>query len=285
MAVRAILFVGLAAASRAGAQSAAKQSDGVTFDLKSATVLTEGGSMTGIAGLMPSYTGRAVAVGQRVRIDIVDGTLGPLGEKGDYFLFDTTGMTIVHPAKHEFVAFPADVGAKAIEQMQAMGLTMTIDDSKVSMDSIPGTDTIGGIATRHFRMTMALTMTIEAIGTTQHVKSETTNDYWMAATAGLTPGLLEQTAVLTGQSNPARSMTGPFKDIAMKADSAMRAIRMHGTPIRSKTSTRSDPAGGGGMATEATSEISNIRQTKVDESLFVIPANYTKGASPLPSGG
>src|SRR5262245_38439510 len=88
--------------ARVGAQAAAKASPGVEFDMK--TSVSVSGGMSGvIAGMAPNYSAHGAVAGSRLRIDIVDGSLPPLAEKGDYILFDTAGVTVVHPGKKEFV--------------------------------------------------------------------------------------------------------------------------------------------------------------------------------------
>ncbi len=84
------------------AQTAQKQSPGIEFDMKT-TMTASGGMSAMLGGMPPGYTGHGFQIGNRVRIDIIDGSLPPLAEKGDYIVFDSSGMTIVHPAKKEYV--------------------------------------------------------------------------------------------------------------------------------------------------------------------------------------
>jgi hypothetical protein len=84
------LAIALAPASMAAQQS------GVEFDVK--TVMSVSGGMSGVlAGMTPGYSGHGVALGKHLRIDIVDGALPPLADRGDYMLFDSTGVTVVRP--------------------------------------------------------------------------------------------------------------------------------------------------------------------------------------------
>jgi len=268
-------------ASPAAAQTAAKDA-GVEFDVK--TVMSVSGDMSVVLGSMvPGYSGHGFALGKRVRIDIVDGAMPPLAEKGDYMLFDSTGITIVRPSKKEFVAMPLDVGNKAMEQMQAMGMSIALSDVSVKFDSLPGTDTIAGYATRHYKQTLTYTLAIEAMGTAQQMKAQAATEYWVAAVPGLVASPLQQTSQLSGgnQAVSTSAPSGPFKDLAAKLDSVSHLL--HGSALRVRTTTTSD-TGAGTMGLDMTSEMSNLKRGSVADALFAVPAGYTKGASPFPGG-
>src|SRR4051812_705661 len=73
--------------------------------------ITGGQSAHGAAGAPPTggdqnYTGRAVAAAARGRLDIIEGSADELFQQGDYLLFDTVDVIIVHPAKQEFIPVP-----------------------------------------------------------------------------------------------------------------------------------------------------------------------------------
>ncbi len=262
------------------AQAHAQQSQGIEFDVK--TTMSASGSMGAmLAGMTPGYTGHGVQIGQRMRIDIVEGAIPPLGEKGDYILFDTSGMTVVHPSKKEFVPIPKDFSSKALEQMQSMGMSITIGGVAVTLDILPGTDTIAGFPTRHYRTTVSYTMSIEGMGQSQQMKTSATSEYWMASIPGLAASPLQQTGQLGGGSQGLSGASlGPFKDLAAKSDSITR--RMSGTAVRTKTTSNSD-TGAGAMTLDIGSELSSLKHSPINESLFVVPSDYTRGASPFPS--
>ncbi len=262
------------------AQGAQKQTAGIEFDMK--TTMTAAGGMSGmLSGMTPGYTGHGVQTGNRVRIDITDGALPPLAEKGDYIVFDTSGMTVVHPAKKEFVPIPKDFASKMFEQMQSMGMSITVGASSISLDSLPGTDTIAGYPTRHYRSTLTYSMTLEGMGMSQQLKSTTTGEYWTAQIPGLSTSPLQRTNQLTGgQGMSSISAVGPLKDLASKSDSVMR--RMSGIALRTRMNSTSD-TGAGDMSLDMNAELSNLKRAPIDDTLFVIPADYTKGASPFPS--
>lgn len=269
----------LSLGSASGAAQGAKQSLGLEFDMKT-TMNVTGGMAAMLGGMSPGYTAHGMQIGRRTRIDIIDGAIPPLAEKGDYILFDTSGITIVHPSKKEFVPIPKDFASKALEQMQAMGMSVGVGGISVTLDSLPGTDTIAGLPTRHYRSTIAYSMTIEGMGQSQKLSTKATGDYWMATVPGLSTSPLQETSSLGAGATFTVASSGPFKDLAVKADSVMR--KMTGTAVRTRTTSDSD-TGAGAMSMEVGSELLNLKHSQIAESLFVVPSDYTKGASPFPS--
>jgi hypothetical protein len=260
--------------------SIAAQQSGVEFDVKTA-ISVSGGMSAALSGMTPGYSGHGFALGRHLRIDIVDGALPPLAEKGDYMLFDSTGITVVHPSKKEFVPIPLDFPNKAIEQMQAMGMSITLGDMALKFDTLPGTDTIAGYPTRHYRQTVGYTITIDGMGMSQQMKSQATNEYWMATVPGLGLSPLQQAGQLGGGAQNMSALP-QFKELAVKIDSISRHLT--GSAVRVKVTTSSDAAGAGNMALDMTSEMSNVKRAPVAGPLFVVPSDYTRGASPFPTG-
>jgi hypothetical protein len=260
--------------------SIAAQQSGVEFDVK--TVMSVSGGMSGVlGGMTPGYSGHGFALGKRLRIDIVDGALPPLADKGDYMLFDSTGITVVHPSKKEFVPFPLDFPNKALEQIQAMGMTITLGDMAFRFDTLPGVDTIAGYPTRHYKQTIGYTITMDGMGVSQQMKSQATNEYWMAMVPGLGLSPLQQ-AGQVGGGMQSMSALPQFKELAVKIDSVSR--RMTGSAVRVRATTNSDTGGAGTVGLDMTSEMSNLKRVMMAETLFVVPSDYVRGASPFPSG-
>jgi len=228
---------------------------------------------SGAASLMASaaqnYIGHAVFAANRGRMDIVEGGVESVLGKGDYVLFDSTDLVIVHPANKSFVALPHDVAAQTIERLQAIGVRMGITDDKVTMDSLSAGDTVAGIPTTHFRMTTAFTITVDAGIVQQRLGTESTTDYWIASLPGLPRNPLLSANGLSGPS----AMTGMFKSISAKVDSAAKRM---GSAVALKTSTtnRLIDAQGSSTTVEQTSIVSNIEHVDVDETSLVLPPDY-----------
>jgi hypothetical protein len=268
----------LAAAMPFAPVAIAAQQSGVEFDVK--TVMTMSGAMSGmLSGMTPGYSGHGFALGKHLRIDIVDGALPPLADKGDYMLFDSTGITVVSPTKKEFVSIPLDFPNKMLEQMQAMGMSITLGDMSLKFDTIPGTDTIAGYPTRHYKQTVGYTITMDGMSVSQQMKSQATTEYWMATVPGLGVSPLQQ-AGQVGGGIQSMSALPQFKELAVRIDSIAR--RIAGSAVRVRATTSSDAAGAGNVALDMTSEMSNVKRVPVADRLFVVPADYTRGASPFP---
>jgi hypothetical protein len=272
------LFATVLAAAPLAPASVAAQQSGVEFDVK--TVMSVSGGMSGMLGAMsPGYSGHGVALGKHLRIDVVDGALPPLADKGDYMLFDSTGITVVSPSKKEFVPIPLDFPNKMLEQMQAMGMSITLGDMSLKFDTIPGTDTIAGYPTRHYKQIVGYTITMDGMSVSQQMKSQATTEYWMATVPGLGVSPLQQ-AGQVGGGIQSMSALPQFKELAVRIDSIAR--RIAGSAVRVRVTTSSDAAGAGNVALDMTSEMSNVKRVPVADRLFVVPADYTRGASPFP---
>jgi hypothetical protein len=228
---------------------------------------------SGGAGVMVSaaqnYVGRAVFAADRGRMDIVDGGVESVLAKGDYILFDSTDLVIVHPASKTFVPLPHDVAAQTIERLQSIGVRMTIADVKVTMDSLDAADTVSGFPATHYRMTTAFTISVDAGIVEQRLATESVTDYWVALVPGLPRNPLLRANGLAGPS----AMSGMFKSISAKVDSAAKRM---GAAVALKTSTVNKLIDGQGASTtvEQTSIVSNIEHTDVDDALLVLPPDY-----------
>jgi hypothetical protein len=254
-------------------QSGAKRVDGLSYDMRVTTAPTSGtGLATAMGNVAQSYVGHATVAGSRGRLDILEGGLQPLFSKGDYLLYDSTGITIVRPASQEYIPLSAGLNnSKIFEQMQAAGVSMSVADIKVSMDSVPGTDSVAGYPTRHFRMTLAFTMSIDASFMQQRFATESITDYWVANVPGLpTNPLLRVNAI---GSSPAPM--GAFKDISTKVDS-MAARMGNAAALKTKTVSHLIQGPGANMTTEQTSEVTNVQRAPVDEASLVVPAGYRR---------
>lgn len=225
------------------------------------------------AGAGPSYTGHAIVLGAKGRIDIVDGGADSLFQKGDYLLFDTTDVVVVHPSRHDYVRVPRDSGAKAMDPLQALGVKVTLSDQKVALDSLGASDTISGVPTRHYRLTIAFNMTLDAGVMQQRLATESVTDYWVASIADMRANpLLRVNALQMGTG-------GMFAAISARVDSA--AARMgQAVALRSRATTRVMLAPGASVETRQTMDVSELRRVSVDSTLLSAPSGYKEGRVP-----
>ncbi|MGE5732760.1 MAG: hypothetical protein ACM37U_12510 [Gemmatimonas sp.] len=231
------------------------------------------GGAGAMAGAAQNYVGHAVFAANRGRMDIVEGGVEALFSKGDYILFDSTDLVIVHPASKVFVQLPHDLASQTMERLESIGVKMTIADEKVALDSLGFGDTVAGVPTSHYRMTTAFTMSIDASIAQQRLATESTTEYWVASVPGLPQNPLLRANGLSGPS----AMAGMFKSISLKVDSAAKRM---GSAVALKTSTVSRLIDGRGTNTmmEQTSDVSGIERRDVDDTAFVLPPDYKPSA-------
>lgn len=259
------------------AQLARARVAGVAYTIHVASTPHAGsGGAAAMVGASQNYVGDAVFAANRGRMDVVEGAVESLFAKGDYILFDSTDLVIVHPSNKTFVPLPHDVAGKTMERLESIGVKTTIADDKVVLDSLGFGDTVAGIPTTHFRMTTAFTMSVDAGVVQQRLATESITDYWVAAVPGLPRNPLLRANGLSGAS----AMTGMFKSISAKVDSAAKRL---GSTVALKTHTVSRLIDGQGMntMTEQTSNVSNIEPREVDDTFLMLPSDY----APQPLAG
>jgi len=268
------LSAGIRATAAGQPRTNSRQLPAVSYDIRTtATPLSGAGIVMAGGGGAQHFLGHAVYSTGRSRVDIVEGGMEPLFAKGDYLLLDSAGLTVVHPAAKEYVPLSLDPAVQSSDQLKALGVAMTMGDLKVVMDSLPGTDTIAGYATRHFRMTLAFTMSIDAAFMQQRMATETVTDYWIADVPGLPGNPLLRANGLSAFS----AVMAPFKELSAKVDSAAARLG-NASALRSKTVSRMIQGPGANMTSEQSSEVSNIQRTTVDEATLAVPTGYRKAS-------
>ncbi len=263
--------VALALASAAGAQTRS----GFSYTIRVTGSMP--GAMPGITGGPDSqgYTGHAMSLPRRGRMDIIDGAVEGLFAKGDYVLYDSTDIVVVHPASKTFTPVTRDAQNRAIARLDSLGFKIRLSDEKVALDSIGRGDTISGVATQRYRLTMAFNMAMDAGVVQQRIGSETVTEYWAGVVPDLPPNPLLRSNALTG------GMTGMFKALSARVDSVSRRLA-HTVALRTVSTTRINAGPGQMMESQQSSEVSDIRRAPVDPALLVLPADYKP--EPLPGG-
>ena len=259
--------------SRAQARPTAGPVAGVSYDIRVSSTPTAGLGMAAAMGAASQdYTGHAVFAGRRGRLDIVEGGVASLLNKGDYVLFDSSAITVVHPATQEYIPISAQLASDMFAQLQSLGVQISLGDLKVTLDSLRGADSVAGFPTHHFRMTTAFTMSLDAAIMKQRFAAESVTDYWVATVPGLPADALLRVNSLT-----TAPLTGVFKELAARVDSAA-ALMGAGAALRSRTVSRFIQGPGSSVTTEQTSEVSNLKHVQVAESLLSVPSGYRKGS-------
>jgi hypothetical protein len=222
-----------------------------------------------MAGSAQNYRGRAVFAANRGRMDILEGGVESLFEKGDYILFDSTDLVIVHPASKAFIQLPHDAARETMGRLDSLGVKVNIADEKVAFDSLGVGDTVAGIPTSHYRMTTAFTLSVDAGILQQRLATESITDYWVASVPGLPRNPLLRA---NGLSDPS-AMTGMFKSISRKVDSAAKRMGS-AIALRTKTVSRLIDGQGVNSLTEEAFDVTNVEPRDIDDDLLVLPAGY-----------
>lgn len=280
--IGALLVAAAAMPSNAQTRPAGALLNGVAYDIRVTSTPTAGLGMAAAMGAAAQdYVGHAVFVGRRGRLDIVDGGVASLLNKGDYVLFDSSAITVVHPAAQEYIPISAEMASDAFAQLQSLGVQISLGDLKVTLDTVRGTDTVAGYPTRHYRMTTAFTLSLDAAIMQQRFATESITDYWVATVPGLPADALLRVNSLT-----TAPLAGVFKELATKVDSAA-ALMGAGAALRSKTVSRFIQGPGAGVTTEQASEVSNVKRAQVPEAMLSVPSGYRKGSigAEIPKSG
>jgi hypothetical protein len=219
---------------------------------------------------LQNYIGHVVFAAGRGRMDIVEGGVETLFGKGDYLLFDSTDVVVVRPGSRTYVAIPRDIASRGMDRLGSMGVRIAVTDEKATLDSISVGDTVAGISTRHFRMTVAFNIAMDAGFIQQRLGTESVIDYWVSSSPVIPPNpLLRANGFAVGP------MTGGmFKSLSAKVDSV--AARM-GTmaALKTKSVTRLITGPGAQTETQQIYEVSEIASRDVDEQLLILPSGFT----------
>ncbi len=228
--------------------------------------------VTGGAG-SSSYVGQVIWAGAHGRVDIVEGGVDKLFSKGDYLIVDTSHVTVVHPAQREYFVVVLN-GDSASRRLAALGAAAKLSDDKVRIESLGPGDTVAGIPTQRFRLTVAFNMSIDAGVIQQRLGTESVTEYWVGTVPGLPNNPLLRSNGLGGSA-----LTGMFKTLAARVDSA--AAKMGSAiALRTAATTRVVLGPGQVIETEQSSVVSDLKQTGIDQSLLMIPAGFKKIAMP-----
>ncbi|HEY4307262.1 MAG TPA: hypothetical protein VGM82_22515 [Gemmatimonadaceae bacterium] len=268
-------FAGAFAPPATAQRSVVSATPGFTYTL---TVSGDSPSMpqgvTGGAGSQ-GYIAKAAVLGARGRMDIVEGGIPELFAKGDYLLFDSTEVVVVHPSAQQFVLLTQQA-MNAGGQLDTTAFSMKMSDEKVLLDSIGPGDTISTFPTTRYRLTIAFNMELSVASMAMRVGSEAITDYWVATIPGMAPNpLLRSNGMNTGKAG----VPGMMHAFSLRVDSA--SSRMGRTIVlRSTSKTRINPGAGRATASHTGAVVSDVRRAPVDKNSLIVPIQYN--VLPLP---
>lgn len=271
----ALVLRGDGASAQRDAHAGAAKQPGFSYTM-TATSESGAGVRMGITGGEGSrrYVAHAVVGPHRGRMDIVDGSVPDLFARGDYLLFDSTEIAIVHPATSTF-ALLTEQTTRATGAIDTSDVKMKVSDEKVRLDSIGPGDTISTYPTTHFRMTLGFNMDVEAMMARSRFGSEAVTDYWVASIPGMMSNPLLRSNGLAGS----HGVPGMLRELSLRVDSASQ--RMGRTVVlRSSSVTRVVVGQGATIESHNAVQVSDLQRASVDEHSFIVPLSYKVVAIP-----
>jgi hypothetical protein len=261
-----------AALAQGSGQRTTPPASGFTYTL---TVTTQSPtSRPGVTGGQGSenYVGNASVLGSRGRLDIVEGGVAELFVKGDYLLFDSSEVVIVHPAKQQFLLLTQQALSSS-GQLDTAGFKLTVSDEKVALDSVGAGDTISAFPTTRYRLTLGFNMDLDMTVMRTRVGSEAVTDYWVASIPGMAPNPLLRSNGISG------GVPGMLKALSLRVDSA--TARMGKTVVlRSSSTTRINAGPGQALESHNSIAVTDVKRAAVDKNLLIVPIQYR--VAPLP---
>lgn len=221
--------------------------------------------VTGGAGSQ-NYVGTVSVLGQRGRLDVTDGGAPELFAKGDYLLFDSSEVVIVHPSSQTFVLLTQQTLAST-GALDTADFKLTVSDEKVQLDSIGPGDTISTFPTTRYRLTLAFNMSLDMAVMRTRVGSEAVTEYWVATIPGMTPNPLVRSNGMSG------GVPGMLKALSLRVDSV--TARMGKTIVlRTSSTTRITAGPGQSIESRNSSVVSDVKHAAVDKNSLIVPLQF-----------
>ena len=235
---------------------------GVTYELSMNT--------TGVAA--PTFSGTASVDGERSRFELARGD-GLLFKDGSVVLSSDGGRTllVLDPKAKSYYKLSFDeLFATAGALMKSMGsmVQLSISNPKVDVKATGPGGKIEGFATNKYEISTSYDLKMMVLGTDMSSSVEMDSEIWT------TPDLEAGNAVFLQDKSVRTGI--PEMDTLITA----QAGRVKGFPLRQVTTMRSTQRG---KTTEQTTTmtVSNVREGAIEPAVFVLPAGYTEGKSPL----
>ena len=213
------------------------------------------------------------------RLDVTESMSPPGGMMGSGTYMITKPAkgttTIVDPAKREYMVLnPAELAKTAAGLQQAMGgLSKTeVSDITVNMEALGAGESIEGYSTLKYRLTQGFTMTVSVMGMKRGSTSHTTTEFWIAPQLD---GAMNPTARPVAASAP----TGPMAELTTRLAQAYSTVR-RGVVLKA-ISTVESSGNGKSRTNTMTMTLTNVKRAAISPSVFEVPSDYTKAASPL----
>lgn len=255
------------------APARAQDVSGLAFDL----TITTGDSASG-----PTQTGRGWIYGRRSRLDLKGTAIraqaftGMPGQNTSLIVHDSSEAAVVAVVDHDSKKFmyPARMMGQLREMMAAMAgeaPRMTLAITNVQVDTLGDGHTVSGFATRRFRVSADISMSMEIMGESaqeeMRVESEIDVAPELAEFADPlrdTRGLKGLTAGLPFVDSSATAQLEKLMRVTPRGLALRQVDRISGTSLE------------GEEVQTSTTLLSNVRRATFPLSTFTIPEGYTE---------
>lgn len=260
------------ASGMAGAPAAAQEVAGLTFDV----AITTGDSSTGT-----TQTGKGWIWEKRTRIDLhgaanaANAIPGLAGENISMMVHDSGETPVVTLLDHDTrqVMYPAKMMEQLGELLEVLPEQprMTLSVTNVAVDSLGAGVTTSGFATKRFRLTADIAMTVDMMGESviqsMHIESE--GDY--------AEELSDFNDPLRGSRAFQAFTSGiPWMDSSATAEmNKVARVTPRGLPLRQVDRVTGVTEGGDAPQTTVT-VLSNVKRARFSPAVFAVPEGYTE---------
>ena len=220
--------------------------------------------------------------GSRARLDFQDAGQkkeGGMFGKGTYMIADRGSrmLILVDPKEKSYAEMPVDAIGQALGgAIGGMGsvFKVKVTNAKFTTQDLGAGETIGGFATRHYRVVHDYDMDMQVAWMKSNSTVHTDADYWVNPELSALPNPLFEMMASVGSA-----LVAGDTEFARQVKEAMDRM-FKGVPVKSITRTTSVDKKGKKTEAVSTMEMLNITRTAVPDGVFAIPAGYTKAEMP-----
>jgi hypothetical protein len=238
------------------------------------TPVGEGPAAAAMQAQRADWRGTAISAAGRGRIDIVEGSQGPVMQMGDYVLFADGDMLVVRPSDKSYLVLGIAAARAMSGQLASGAFQMSLSNVSVKLDTLAG-EPIEGRSTEHYRIAGRYDMTMAAMAGAPPITTTQTTEFWLADAGNIPP-----TPFTRAGSAADIAATGPMAAFLQQFAAAAAELPKGKVPVRHLVTTRMTVAGTT-MGTDNLVEMSGFKTVDIDLDKFVLPADYALRTLPM----